>query len=267
MAEEEPRTQTAGTVLKKLGLGTPWTANQTAVADMVRSGTLDRQDVNTLTGWQLGALGGKGYMDLYPEVYGGYGGNPPRCPFPSPEAMEMASLRALKNSLIGVGMEIYRTMIDNRISSIRRMYAKTKVARAEKGFPIPDWMRPILGLPPLEEETVETGRGRDPRRDKEKTSTMSAEELRKLTVAPLGAQTELDVDQQKYLSSFLAWQKAGAPSGMGMGMVGGRQNAFMETLQRMTQSQGDYWAEAQRKWQSMFPQGGRLGVQKRIASQ
>jgi len=263
---EEKTTQTAGTVLERLGLGSQYSVNQTAVADLVRSGTLSRADVNTLTGWQNMTLGGKEYMNLYPEVYGGYAGNPPRCPAMSPEAMEIAALRELKNSFIGVGMEIYRTMIDNRINSLRRTYARHPVSGiSEQEFPLPDWMRPILGLPPVQATEEFTGRGRF--RKEQKQPTISAEEAKGLKIAPLGAQTELDIDQQKYLSSFLAWQKAGTPSGAGMGGLRGSGNPFMEALTAMSQSQGDYWAEFQRKSQSMFPASQRLGVQRRVASQ
>jgi hypothetical protein len=255
------RKQTAGTVLNRLGgMGTFYNPNQQAIASAIRSGSLDRQDVQTLAGFQRWDIGSKGYQSLYPEVFGGM----PQMPRAmSPYAMQIAALQALKNSFIGVGMEIYRTMINNQIASIRERHAgqlRGMAVRREQDFPLPDWMRPILGLPPLEEGDAGMGRGRDPRRG-ERTPTMSAEELRGLKISPLGAQTELDVDQQKYLSSFLTWQKAGAPSGT----EGGGQ--FLQTLQRMSQGQGDYWTEFQRKSQGMFPQSGRLGVQRRIASQ
>jgi len=253
----EDKKQTAGTVLERLGMGTPWSANQTAVADLVRSGTLSRADVNTLTSWQNMTLGTKGYTALYPEVFSGTGGLP-QAQVMSPEAMEIAALRELRNSFIGLGMDIYRTMIDNRIASLVRQkrMGGWEIAR-EQEFPLPDWMRPLLGLPPVQAAEEDMGRGGF--RKEQKQPTISAEEARELKLAPLGAQTELDVDQQKYLSSFLAWQKAGTPSGW--------ERSGMEALQRMSQGQGDWWAEFQRKSQSMFPSSQRLGVQRRVASQ
>lgn len=254
---EEKTTQTAGTVLNRLGgMGTFYNPNQQAIANAVSSGSLSSADVRTLTGFQLGKLGSKGYMGLYPNVFGG--GAFQQFRVQSREEIEIAALRELEYSFIGTGMEIYRTMIANRISSL------TKKSR-ERDFPLPNWMRPLLGLPPLaEEEDMEWrgrqgSRGRERMEERKQTPTISAEEARGLKLAPLGAQTELSVDQQKYLSSFIAWQKAGTPSGM--------QGASTNMLQRMAQSQGDYWTEFQRKSQSMFPSSQRLGVQKRIASQ
>jgi len=264
MAEEET-IQTAGTVLERYGgMGTFYNPDHQAIADAVRSGELPRADVKTLTSFQLSSLGQKEYAALYPEVYSG--GGLPQAQVMSPEAMEIAALRELRNSFIGLGMDIYRTMIDNRIASLVRQkrMGGWEIAR-EQEFPLPDWMRPLLGLPPVQAAEEDMGRGGF--RKEQKQPTISAEEARELKLAPLGAQTELDVDQQKYLSSFLAWQKAGTPSGMGMGTVRGRTSPFMETLQRMSQGQGDWWAEFQRKSQSMFPSSQRLGVQRRVASQ
>jgi len=253
---EEKTTQTAGTVLDRLGMGSPWSANQTAIANLVRSGSLSPADVHTLTSYQLSTLGSKGYMDLYPQVFGG--GAFQQSPMLSPEAMEIAALINLKNSFIGVGMEIYRTMINNRINTLEAKIAPGagRTRPREADFPLPDWMRPILGLPPLEEDDNRGRRRPDWAKAWKRPSTISAEEAKGLKVAPLGAQTELSVDQQKYLSSFIAWQKVGAPSAAGT-----------STLQRMAQGQGDWWQEFQRQSQSMFPASQRLGVQRRVASQ
>jgi len=269
MAEEET-IQTAGTVLERYeGLGTFYNPDHQAIADAVRSGELPGADVKTLTSFQLSSLGQTAYAALYPEVYSGAGSTEIPEPLSREQElyMEIAALRELRNSFIGLGMDIYRTMIDNRIASLSRQSIKQGWRRkpTEAEFPLPDWMRPLLGLPPVQAAEEFTGRGGF--RKEQKQPTISAEEAKGLKLAPLGAQTELDVDQQKYLSSFLAWQKAGTPSGMGMGTVRGRTSSFMETLQRMSQGQGDWWAEFQRKSQSIFPSSQRLGVQRRVASQ
>jgi hypothetical protein len=257
MAEDNK--QTLGTVLDRLGgMGSFYQPNQQAIADAVRSGSLSRADVNTLTSAQMRTLGQKGYRELYPEVFSGTGGFG-RPQLMSPEEIEIAALRELRAGLTGVGNYYYRKLIDARITALQvRMGGRDR----EVQFDIPDWMKPLIseGIPYQSEEAVLPkptraigyGKGRRP-----VTKEAFPEGAGKL--ASLGAQTELSVDQMKFLQGYLGWGKGGFATGAG--------KQTPQAIQKMAANQQAAWEEYIRRSQSMFPPSVRLGVQKRIASQ
>ena len=239
MAEDK---QTAGTVLERLGgMGTFYNPDHQAIANAVRSNMLSRQDVNTLTSFQLNTLGSNRYQALYPEVFEG-SAQAPRAM--SAEAMEAAALRELRASLTGVGNSIYRQMIDQRLQVLGAWAGRTTVgARSEISNMLPEWIKPFIseGNAYQRPETglVSQRRGlRGQGYTREPTAPIGAGKLR-----PLSAQAELSLEQQEFLASYLAWAKSGFPSGYGQG--GALRSKLPEVISSMANKQGAWWEEYQ----------------------
>ena len=174
----------------------------------------------------------------------------------SPEEIEIASLDELRRNLTGLGNYYYRKMIDARIQSLKIRIGK-RDRPVSTQFDIPDWMKPLInvGQPYQTERDVlpQASLGnRKPRRD------YGERQLPKGTgqLAPLGAQTELSVDQQRFLQGYVGWGKGGFATSGGA-----------PAIQRMAANQQAAWQEYIRQSQSMFPPSQRLGVTKKVASQ
>ena len=261
MAEDK---QTTGTVLERLGgMGTFYNPDHQAIANAVRSNMLSRQDVNTLTSFQLNTLGSNRYQALYPEVFEG-SAQAPRAM--SAEAMEAAALRELRASLTGVGNSIYRQMIDQRLQVLGAWAGRTTVgARSEISNMLPEWIKPFIseGNAYQRPETglvSQRGGLRGQGYTREPTAPIGAGKLR-----PLSAQAELSLEQQEFLASYLAWAKSGFPSGYGQGSAGSHRLAGK--IMEMAGKQGSWWQEYQRQSQSLFPTANLQTTRQRIFEQ
>jgi len=188
----------------------------------------------------------------------------------SPEAIEIAALRELREGLTGIQNDFLRMMIDNRITAIRAMYSSRgrtpASAYKDIGDMLPEWMKPYIqeGTAYGQAEGLDFGRHafNEPRQPRGKGVSGGGGQL-----SPLGAQAELTAEQQQFMSGYLGWAKAGQPSGRGFGSVSSRRNSFVDLIKSMAASQGSQWAEYSKQSQSMFPSSQRLGAQRRIASQ
>jgi hypothetical protein len=252
----EGQRETTGQVLSRIGgVGTRGDPNMQAIAAAVQSGGLSREDTRKLTSFQLAKLGTSAYRDLYPDTYGIRGGLQPS--LISGDAIELAALRELRAGLTGLGNYYYRKLVDTRIAGLRKRMGANY---ADIGFDIPEWMKPLIseGRPYETGEDVlpqkSSGRGMGRGYGREKELPEGAGQL-----VPLGAQTELSVDQQRFMQGYLGWGRAGFATRL--------RGDAPSKIKGMVANQQAGWAEYVRRSQSMFPPDVRLGVNKRIASQ
>jgi hypothetical protein len=218
--------------------------NWSQLADIVRSGQLGREGSTLATSLMAQKLGWGRYYDLFPETFGATGGAPQFNQLKNLQG-QIADLNSLKQQYANDPNTNYilMWMIDNEIGGlkstidrIRNSGRVTNTFRAQESPKLPSWLQPYLeSSVPLERTNVTESESRKSKYAKPSTTA---------SLRPLSAQAELSPEQQDFMSSYLAWGKAGSP------------RTFTKGAPMMSNWQ-NWWDEYTTLSQSLFPSAGK----------
>jgi hypothetical protein len=146
---------------------------------------------------------------------------------------EIANLRALKAQFVSPGDFITLWLINKQMRLLQSRPGLTEpgVRTTKKDLPIPDWLKQYIE-PPQTAEVKKQGTF---------TEYQAPWWQRGSTLKPMGAQAQLNLEEQGQLQGYQQWVKAGAPT------------KFSEGYLQKLAGQPDYWGEYIKQSEELFP--------------